>query len=399
MTRVLYIQYTNPGGYPPLEHSSAILAEGGAQVLVLGTTAPWMKRMAWPDRPGITVRIGSRRERGMGQRIDYLRYAAGVVRSALQQRPDWLYASDAFSAPIALAVRRLTGARVVYHEHDEPFAENLSGFMRLILAARARLAREAEEVVVPNAERGERLRRATGRQAPVRVVWNCPRRAEVRPHAATPSGALRILYQGSIARERVPLTLIDAMADVPDAHLVVIGYEPPGAVGHLDALRQRAAARGVSERLEILGEIPRSEILEVTSGCHVGLSFRASGSADPNEATMVGSSNKAFEYLACGLALLVGETRDWHDTFVAPGLAAPCNPLDRTSLAEALRWFANNREAAAAMGLKGQQRIRDRWNYESQFRELAELMLGHKSLASLATSRSEGVGEAAPHAR
>jgi hypothetical protein len=29
MKRVLYLQYTNPAGYPPLEHSSGILADSG----------------------------------------------------------------------------------------------------------------------------------------------------------------------------------------------------------------------------------------------------------------------------------------------------------------------------------------------------------------------------------
>ena len=31
--RVLYIQYTNPGHYPPLEHSAHLLADAGADVL------------------------------------------------------------------------------------------------------------------------------------------------------------------------------------------------------------------------------------------------------------------------------------------------------------------------------------------------------------------------------
>ena len=34
--RILYVQYTNPAAYPPLEHSSTILANAGWQVLFLG---------------------------------------------------------------------------------------------------------------------------------------------------------------------------------------------------------------------------------------------------------------------------------------------------------------------------------------------------------------------------
>ena len=35
--RVLYVQYTNPGAYPPLVRGAQLLAESGAEVLMLGT--------------------------------------------------------------------------------------------------------------------------------------------------------------------------------------------------------------------------------------------------------------------------------------------------------------------------------------------------------------------------
>ena len=38
--RILYIQYTNPAGYPPLEHSSRLLAARGWVVVFLGIGMP-----------------------------------------------------------------------------------------------------------------------------------------------------------------------------------------------------------------------------------------------------------------------------------------------------------------------------------------------------------------------
>ena len=45
--------------------------------------------------------------------------AAWAVYRALQWRPHWIYASDPLSSPIALLLR-LSGARIIYHEHDSP---------------------------------------------------------------------------------------------------------------------------------------------------------------------------------------------------------------------------------------------------------------------------------------
>src|SRR5947208_12762075 len=54
--KVVYIQYTNPGAFPPLEHSSRILADEGWQVLFLGTGHDGAEKLCFPPHPNITVR-------------------------------------------------------------------------------------------------------------------------------------------------------------------------------------------------------------------------------------------------------------------------------------------------------------------------------------------------------
>lgn len=57
MKRILYIQYTNPAGYPPLEHSSRILADAGWQVLFLGTGALGAAALRFPPHSNVRVRL------------------------------------------------------------------------------------------------------------------------------------------------------------------------------------------------------------------------------------------------------------------------------------------------------------------------------------------------------
>ncbi len=386
MTRILYIQYTNPGGYPPLEHSSSILSEAGAEVVVLGTTAAGTKQMTWPDRPGVQVEIMAKRESGIRHKVDYLRYVIRVLRYLTRQRPQWLYVSDALVAPIGLLARRLTNVRIVYHEHDEPYAVTPSRLTRAILRMRDRLIRVADEVVVPNAARGERLRRQSHRTDAIRIVWNCPRRSEVRSNVAPDDGPLRLIYQGSISRMRTPLTLVDVLARVPDVELIVVGYETAGSVGHLDEMRQAAIRKGVADRLRIMGSISRSRVLDTTASCHVGLSFMPVETDNPNETTMVGSSNKAFEYLSCGLPLIVSDLPEWRDTFVSAGLARACKPYVVESLEAEVRWFASHRPEMKAMGRAGLKRVESDWNYDSQFAPLARVILNEDESAGPATT-------------
>ena len=51
-------------------------------------------------------------------------------------------------------------------------------------------------------------------------------------------------------------------------------------------------------------------------------------SDDMNMLNMTGASNKAFDYMAAGLTLLVSDLPDWHAMFVAPGFGRACDPAD-----------------------------------------------------------------------
>jgi glycosyltransferase involved in cell wall biosynthesis len=99
----------------------------------------------------------------------------------------------------------------------------------------------------------------------------------------------------------------------------------------------------------------------------VGLALLPKGSRDLADETMVGASNKPFDYMASGLALLVSDLPVWRATFVESGYGLACDSEDPKSLAEALRWFDEHREAMRQMGERGRCRVLDDWNYDSQF--------------------------------
>ena len=117
--RILYVQYTNPAGYPPLEHSSRILADRGWQVMFLGTGAHGADSLKFPSHTNIEVRRWKFREPGLWQKLHFLAFNDWVLITALRWKPKWIYASDPFACPVALLLK-LIGFRVLYHEHDSP---------------------------------------------------------------------------------------------------------------------------------------------------------------------------------------------------------------------------------------------------------------------------------------
>ena len=367
--RILYIQYTNPAGYPPLEHSSRILADAGWSVRFLGTHGAGVEALEFPVHPRIDVLRIPLAEPGWKQKLHYLYYCLWVLWHVAFWRPTWIYASDPLSAPIALLLTFAPWTKVLYHEHDSP-SPSYSGstFIKICLVARRRLARQAALCVLPNETRAEQFRRSVGGACDVQTVWNCPRVDEVTERREVHHGRLTVLYHGSIVPIRLPRTVIHALALLPDSvELVVVGYETVGALGYVQELATLAVELGISQRIHFQAAVPRAKLLEFCRTCHVGLSLMPVSTDDINEQAMIGASNKTFDYMACGLSLLVTDLPEWSELLVDPGFALTCDPEDATSVAAVLRLYLDNPEEQREMGERGRRKVLSEWNYERQF--------------------------------
>jgi glycosyltransferase involved in cell wall biosynthesis len=363
--RVLYVQYTDPAAYPPLEHGAWLLAQAGCDVRFVGLDLT-NRLMQMAPHPSVTVDLQEGAPPGWRQKVQFLRFVWSAAREARRWRATWIYASDTLAAPAALVASWLTGARTIYHEHDAPGGSQ-SVFMRLARMARRQLLSRASVVVVPSDERARFLDAEAHRAA---VVRNMPLRREVRGPRTVPSDArhLRVFYHGSIVPARLPLGVIDALSELPSGvTLTIAGYDPAGGI-HLDALVDRARLKNVGDRVHVAGVVPtREALLDLASSCDVGLAFMPSRTTDPNEQTMVGASNKPFDYLACGLALLVTDVPAWRETYVTPGYGRACVPESSSSIASQLRWLLEHPEDRWRMGESGRERVQHDWHYEHEF--------------------------------
>jgi len=394
--RVLYVQYTNPGGYPPIEHGAHELADAGFDVVMLGLDNHGGALALKPHRR-IRVLLRPVAAEGWRQKLHYTWFAVWAVYWTLRWRPRWIYASDPLSCPIALVLRWL-GPRVVYHEHDSPSpaASPQSAFARVVQKARRSVARHAALCVLPNARRTDVFCETTGCTRAL-TVWNTPMAAEADTPRGRATAAVRVLYHGSIVPSRLPMTVLDAIARLPEGlTLSIAGYETAGHRGYVQDLMNHAAALGISHRVEVPGiQITREDLLRHCATGTVGLALMPGDSPDINLQEMVGASNKPFDYMACGLALLVSDLPDWRETYVATGFARACDPSSADSIERQLRWFLEHPVETAEMGSRGRDQIRRVWNYETAFAPVLELMQGDPAAAAVGIRRTQ-VAHAGP---
>ena len=369
--RVLFLQATDPAYYPPLIHASMLMADAGWRVTFLSApVSDWP--IVLPSHPQVDVRAIHPRPSHVMRSFDYAVYTANSIKLALRLRPDVVYASDSLGAGPGLLAASLSGAELVYHEHDSPQPGSLN---RIVARLRAATARSARLVVFPNETRAQLAQGELGfSDDKLRIVWNVPRREEIVSSATSTESPLIVYYHGSITPERLPENIALAVKRMAGRVLLrIAGYEAPGARGYVRRLI--GGHNGPKEQvlIEYLGPLPRrADLLAEAARAHVGLSLIPLNSGDLNMSHMAGASNKPFDYMAVGLALLVSDLPDWKTMFVEPGFGLACNPADINSLSAALGWFIDHPERRLAMAARARNKIEAEWNYETQFRAVLQ---------------------------
>jgi glycosyltransferase involved in cell wall biosynthesis len=250
--------------------------------------------------------------------------------------------------------------------------------MQKVLIYRRKLAQESDLCVLPQKMRLRKLVETTGRTKPSFCVWNCPglyELADVNLHQQRDKSEkqeLIVYYHGSITAGRLPIQLVRAASRLKGAVRVrLAGRETLGSVGYVAELKALAAKCGTPDIIEFLGTMAlRQDLFRSASTAHVGLSIMPKVSQDINMQHMVGASNKPFDYMACGLPLIVTDVPDWVAAFVDPGYALACDPDDASSIEAALRWYLEHPNERRQMARKCHEKIVRDWNYESMFADV-----------------------------
>jgi glycosyltransferase involved in cell wall biosynthesis len=375
--RVLFVQFTDPAAYPPIEHASHLLAGRGWHVVLLGTGTLGNLGLQLSNHPHIRLKKLKFVRGGWKQKLLYCFFFVVALYWTWRWKPEWVYASDPLVTPVVSLIKKLLKVRIAYHEHDSPNPNQArTWFMRHVFMYRNKLGRNAELCILPQKARLCQFVETTGRTRPAFCVWNCPRIDEISDCSSRENGRLILHYHGSITSSRLPTELIVAASRFRGiVRLQLAGYEAPGSIGYIRELIAIAVKNGAAELIEPLGTIPRrSDLLRSASKAHVGLSFMPKRSDDINLQHMVGASNKAFDYMACGLPLLVTDLPEWVSTFVEPGYARACDPDDADSMESAVRWYLDHQEERREMGRRCQDKIRQSWNYEKMFADVLDRM-------------------------
>lgn len=269
---------------------------------------------------------------------------------------------------------KASGARVVYDMHESMRGHILtktwlgprwlrrifSGLYGLFEDLAIRLLDHV--LVVVDSMKDDLVKRHPGRAAKVTVVRNLPVIALIDRSLQTipRSNDFTLIYVGGLSRIRGIKEVVQALGEVPDVRLKLLG---PWAD---EAYRRECAALPAWARVEDLGQVRMDAVYDHVRAADLGVCLLY-----PVHNYMISLPIKTFEYMACGLPMLLSDFPFWQETFGRFAWFAPMQ--DPAAIAEAIRAAKADAPGRAERGRMGRQAARERYSWESESRQLVDL--------------------------
>ena len=272
--------------------------------------------------------------------------------------------------PVALDLGRSHGAKVVYDARDIYLeARNLArmrGPARWLLARAERgWAHRSDRVITVNRAYAEVMAERLRVPLPL-IVMNCsyrfdpPQPRERRFHDALGLAPDRrvVLYHGGLFPHRGIEELMTAIAGIPSASLVLMGY------GVLEpVLRERASSPAAGGRIHLLPAV-RPEALLDWVACADVVAMPIQPSTLNHRLT---TPNKLFEAMAAGVPVVASDLPGMATIVRATGCGVVCDPTDPAAIAASLRQILEAPEdERLAFGRRGLDASHTEYNWEDQ---------------------------------
>ena len=120
--------------------------------------------------------------------------------------------------------------------------------------------------------------------------------------------------------------------------------------------------------IDYVGWLDRERVAEALSRVRAGLVLFH---PEPNHVNA--QPNKIFEYMAAGLPVIASDFPLWRDLVAGNGAGLLANPLNPEAIAEAIGWVIEHPAEAEAMGRRGREAVRERYNWDREKEKLLAL--------------------------
>ena len=340
------------------------LAQGGYEVVLI---APHTQ-----DEIVEGVRIRAvPKPRGRLQRMSCTTWR--VFCAALQEKADLYHFHDPELILSGLLLKWVAKAKVIYDVHEDNVASlyqksYLPCWLRRVLGrlmeTLERVAGAFLQVAIAEKYYARRFPKATS-------VLNYPQINSSPTSVARFNNQIRrnrLLYTGTVSQDRGALIHAQIANIVPEVEVYIVGRCP-----HELAKKMQQQARDGASRLHIEGQGERVPYERIQAYYQQGDWLAGLAIFPATPAYIEKELTKFFEYMWAGIPVLCSDFPVWRSLIEKTGAGMVVDPDDNEAIAKTIRWLLEHPDEAEAMGKRGQEAVRTRYNWDVEAQKLLNL--------------------------
>lgn len=285
--------------------------------------------------------------------FDRARYLSRAVRRMLRFKPDVIHANDLDTLPAAIAVKKLTGARVCFDSHEfwgdmvrDTHSEAVARFFERI---EPRLLLEADEIIAAN-------------EGIANWIWDhfYGRVEVIHNYAYRPNGYLppfehkpfTLIYIGTMQPGRFILEAAKVVRELGNARMTLWGVKGDW--------REQLSWEGDGV-IAVSGPVPNEQVIPLMTGAHAVL-----GMYDPSRFQNAhGMPNKVYEAMAAGRPSIVSKGTAAGELVERLGCGFTVD-YDESTLRHTLQFLIGIPEYARRAGRAGYEAAWSEYNWEHE---------------------------------
>ena len=367
--KVIFFQYCLPDFYPPLLNKMEVFENEGWVV----KTGIWNTRTLcsnfeseFPSRVIFRVHESEFRIIRLFSRLVYgIRMIAYRLGSGSCV---WVFTDIKSVLFGALIAKFDKASKCVYVEYDSP-GDAASFRLKLLKKCREYLCRNSELVIIPCEQRANKFNDTVKPKTKPIVVFNVPTKREISlysPGYEVVPTKIRLHYHGSFVPARMPLSIFDAIASLPDFSITIRALTPVPDYGYLSLVKQYISEKNIGNRVEILPAISCWQGKIIPESYELGLALFSDPSIDENLASMWGASNKVFQYMEAGIVPLIYSDEPGFKSNLGD-VAIFINSLETNALVDQLKSISGSIDDLKERQNKGRALVEEKYNFEYYF--------------------------------
>lgn len=299
-----------------------------------------------------------------------------ALRKALDQKANTYHFHDPELIPVALTLRLMTKAKIIYDIHEDYpqlmlskswLPKVLRGIASLLMYGMVRVViRCVDTVVVPTEALAERFQT----EKRTVTVHNYPSlelfQKESEPKLAP---VFDIIHVGTILKSRLSFMLsvgIELKKMGYDFKWCILGIYPETKLWAEKRLGE--LNDNLRENFVFIESVPHDEVAEYIRRSKIGINHHP-----PERRFLVALPLKVFEYMACGLPVVSSDLPPIRECLAGCNCAILIKPNDTAQFARAIIALLEDPKRASQMGEAGRQLIRERYNWSREEEKLLKL--------------------------